>query len=393
MNGGNILMNKISMHLHRDNLASKLLDSFRGIAAFLVLIQHVRAHFFQNYQDQINTNVIQKAFYMISALGHQSVMIFFVLSGYFISSSVLKSIHSNSWSWRDYFINRVSRLMIVLIPSLILCAIWDLLGTHVLSATPLYSGEMKETILNFSAIDRLSITNFLGNLFFLQGILTPTFGTNGALWSLSYEFWYYMIFPCLVLAIVKRKWKYAFISFLMFFFVGKQITLYFFIWSIGYLINVIPPLKIKSQLFRAVYISLASFIFVVSVALSALHKLPLSDLIIALSFAFIIYLVISFYNHTPMKNTVINKIPNFFADFSYSLYLVHVPFITFIYALLLKLGFHKWEPSLKNILLGSLIVILAMIYAWFISIFTEAKTTNVKRVLNKKTYSTKRKVA
>jgi hypothetical protein len=29
----------------------------------------------------------------------------------------------------------------------------------------------------------------LGNALFLQGILTPVFGTNIPLWSLSFEFW------------------------------------------------------------------------------------------------------------------------------------------------------------------------------------------------------------
>ena len=45
------------------------------------------------------------------------------------------------------------------------------------------------------------------NALFLQTIVAarnaphpvPTFGSNGALWSLSYEFWYYLAFPLLVL--------------------------------------------------------------------------------------------------------------------------------------------------------------------------------------------------
>jgi peptidoglycan/LPS O-acetylase OafA/YrhL len=38
-------------------------------------------------------------------------------------------------------------------------------------------------------------TTFVGNLAFLQTIAVPIFGTNGPMWSLANEFWYYLIFP------------------------------------------------------------------------------------------------------------------------------------------------------------------------------------------------------
>jgi peptidoglycan/LPS O-acetylase OafA/YrhL len=43
-----------------------------------------------------------------------------------------------------------------------------------------------------------SLTTFLGNLAFLQTIYVPTFGSNGPMWSLANEFWYYVIFPLAV---------------------------------------------------------------------------------------------------------------------------------------------------------------------------------------------------
>jgi peptidoglycan/LPS O-acetylase OafA/YrhL len=44
----------------------------------------------------------------------------FVLSGFLISSTVLRSQVSGDWSWRDYAINRSIRLYVVLIPGLLL---------------------------------------------------------------------------------------------------------------------------------------------------------------------------------------------------------------------------------------------------------------------------------
>ena len=49
------------------------------------------------------------------------------------------------------------------------------------------------------------------NAFFLQTIVGPTFGSNGPLWSLAYEWWYYVLFPLALGAvwpIVNGGWRF-----------------------------------------------------------------------------------------------------------------------------------------------------------------------------------------
>jgi peptidoglycan/LPS O-acetylase OafA/YrhL len=46
-------------------------------------------------------------------------------------------------------------------------------------------------------MDHLGPEVLLGNLVFLQAILVPTWGSNGPLWSLAFEFWFYIWFPTL----------------------------------------------------------------------------------------------------------------------------------------------------------------------------------------------------
>jgi hypothetical protein len=49
------------------------------------------------------------------------------------------------------------------------------------------------------------------NAFFLQTIAGPTFGSNGPLWSLAYEWWYYVLFPLVLAAlwpIVDFGWRF-----------------------------------------------------------------------------------------------------------------------------------------------------------------------------------------
>ena len=83
---------------------------------------------------------------------------------------------------------------------------------------------------------------FSGNFFFLQSIVSPVFGSNGPLWSLSYEFWYYIIFPALILATaawagIRSRILYAGLALLLLWFVGPQIRLYFLIWLAGVLVG------------------------------------------------------------------------------------------------------------------------------------------------------------
>ena len=84
-------------------------------------------------------------------------------------------------------LHRFLRLEIVLFPALLVGLLWDAAGIHLLHASALYSGGW-HLLVRGDPID-LSWRTLLGNAAFVQDILVPTFGTNAALWSLSYEFW------------------------------------------------------------------------------------------------------------------------------------------------------------------------------------------------------------
>lgn len=176
------------------------LDLMRGCAALLVCANHLRAATMAGYQSLPDVSPLMQAFYAITSLGHQAVILFFVLSGYFVGGSLLAK--RAAFSWRDYGIARLTRLWVVLIPALLLTAAIDqmlrLSAPEVLSGTyaglwhlgPQPGGEYS-----------VSAGVFLGNLFFLQQIFLPVFGSNDPLWSLAYEFWCYAAFPLLLVGI------------------------------------------------------------------------------------------------------------------------------------------------------------------------------------------------
>ena len=65
------------------------LDLLRAAAALLVMIGHVRNLFFTDYSQVVNCNWLIKSIYFLTGLGHESVIIFFVLSGLLVGGKVV----------------------------------------------------------------------------------------------------------------------------------------------------------------------------------------------------------------------------------------------------------------------------------------------------------------
>jgi len=65
--------------------ASVRLDSIRGSAALLVFLNHWRALFFADYAQISHPDLAAKVFYTVTGLGRSAVIVFFILSGFFIS--------------------------------------------------------------------------------------------------------------------------------------------------------------------------------------------------------------------------------------------------------------------------------------------------------------------
>ena len=69
---------------------SDLLDLARWLAAFLVVVEHLRSFMFIDYGTGGRMNLFGKAFYFMTGFGHSAVMIFFVMSGFLVGGKVLQ---------------------------------------------------------------------------------------------------------------------------------------------------------------------------------------------------------------------------------------------------------------------------------------------------------------
>lgn len=189
------------------------LDLLRGLAALFVCAGHLRAFLFVDFGQVSSPGVVDRLFYLATGLGHQAVIVFFLLSGYLVGGSVLTAHQTGRWSWGSYALRRMTRLWVVLLPALVLTVVIDSWGRHWQPAG--YEGAM-HSLFNSgpsSAVPAdLRATTFLGNTLFLQTITVNCFGTNGPLWSLANEFWYYVLFPLVCGVVFVRAWLPRFIS-------------------------------------------------------------------------------------------------------------------------------------------------------------------------------------
>ncbi len=364
-----------------DTTASVLLDAIRGVAAILVLLEHWRNAFFVDLPQVPSHRTLLSPVYLLCAAGHQAVVIFFVLSGYLISGSVLRAFDRHEWSWRQYLAHRLVRLWIVLLPALILGACWDRLGLHSQWAPALYSGANYNHMVG-DVTQSLSWQDFLGNAAFLQTVLVPTFGSNGALWSLANEFWYYILFPlaaCIAWRIYRKPLPVA-ISGLAFclvaIFVTRDILLAFPVWLLGVLLHFIPR-RVTSPFARIAAAFAYAIVFFAAVVLEHRHwhiSQALSDLILGIATFVLLWVLLGAVNRA--KQTALSRLSRATARFSFTLYLAHTPILIFLVAMLA--GDTRWSPGVKTGLTAFAALLIIVGYSWLLASLTEFKTDRVR---------------
>jgi peptidoglycan/LPS O-acetylase OafA/YrhL len=371
----------------RGKIASDHLDMIRGLAALAVLIGHARSLFFVDFDRVQNPGPVVQFLYCITGFGHESVMIFFVLSGLLISASVRRDVEREQWSWRTYSMNRCTRLYVVLLPGLLLTALWDRLGMLGVGGAELYSGNSEGTLLQASVQDNAGWPVFLGNLVFLQTVLVPEFGSNGPLWSLANEFWYYVLFPCVWLPLCGNIawWKrlgYLVGSGALLAFLGRGISLYFSIWLVGVVVGVLPRAPWLAKKRNAIGTSvLALALFVGVLLLARFKRIPsgfVADCMVAGAFALFLYILL--HQTWPSRNRGYSRAACRLAGCSYTLYLLHLPLLVFCRA---SLGpKERWDPELSTVAMAGGVCALVWLYAFVIARATEGRTDAIRRALS-----------
>ncbi|MBB3406784.1 peptidoglycan/LPS O-acetylase OafA/YrhL [Rhizobium sp. BK316] len=387
--------------VHNKNF-SAWLDFFRWAAALEVVIYHINHRYFVKLFEVPHSERLigHYLFAFISSFGGPAVILFFVMSGYLVGGSVAgRYLRSSKFDSVDYFITRLSRLWTVLIPALLFAFLFDTLALDIFHAAEngifALDAEGAGTALNHDAWTAAC------NIAFLQTAFCTQFGSNGALWSLFHEFWYYMTFPLVMMAFWGRSGVIAKVAMTIaaaaillaltwFQFVGFSIAGYAGIWLLGTFaaLRSKPVLPINAT-FAAIGCIACLLVWRVlytpgtATPATFFSKETVLDYTIAASFA---NLLMAMRQSKKLLRMPLPRLNEQLAGFSYSLYCTHTPLVILIGAICVwafQTGWHMKPTENTDFLYAALAVAICVGFAFLFSLATERNTPAIRALFRR----------
>lgn len=307
--------------LDDDSYHSVLLSLLRGLAGLQVAAAHLRAEFMPGLRTLDNPTLWYQVLAFFTGFAHHAVVVFFVISGWLVGGSYLNKRH-HPGALQLYAIDRATRLWTVLVPAFLLSLSFGIL-----------SGELDPRSVDFSSSNAYSVTSFAGNLLGLQTVTLPKFGDNYPLWSLANETWYYLMFPLLVAAFTsERRLASAACLALCALLLPLEMVAYFSIWLMGAAFS-----RVRLECGAATRIALGCAVIGLSVLIRfkgvnddmTMASFP-QDLMLSL-------VVLLFLSSTVVKPVrplralaLVRSAGTLLSNFSFTLYVVHIPLMGII---------------------------------------------------------------
>ena len=363
------------------NAVSRFIDAMRWLAALMVALHHAN-NMFINQADLMKAEHWPPvyAWWFITAytFAHGAVVVFFVLSGFLVGGTTVERARAGKPYIRRYLIDRTSRIYIVLLPALALSFVLDTFGSRLFAGLgayehPVYQAAMKAEYL-------------LPSLFGLQGIWFPTYGTNGALWSLGMEYWYYVVCGLVLLplsAAYSKGQKGVGLALAAGVFIALALSPSYFLfgaslWALGALVRIAPRPLIRSR-WLALLIWVAAMVAIRLLTRGAIiEDHPRKELIDAVNALLVANLLLTLrFDESEGFSFCRWKLHAALSGFSYSLYAIHWPVMMWTLGVTLMIFGAGWNLQLATPLHYAVaIAALAFVIfvAWAFSRITEART-------------------
>ncbi|WP_221225899.1 acyltransferase family protein [Novosphingobium fluoreni] len=369
------------------------LDLFRWCAAMLVLYTHTMNRFLVPLSEATGK---RSAFYyaasFMTGFSHQAVMIFFVLSGFLVGGALVKEYRKNGTvDIRMYVVKRLARLWTVLLPALILSFAMNGAAFH-------FFAPQAEGVYPTNLEDQSDLVSFVCTMVFFHTVACQTFAANGPLWSIFNEFWYYMVWPLLFPILFTRGsiWQSAalalsgiliLLSLTYWQFTGSWLAPYMLIWLLGVAAAVIPNPPVRSP--GVIGVALALFLLGTRLAVRRTfwEDYPYSELTFDIVLGVLFALLLSAMKECHrLRAPIGGSIHESLAGFSFSLYCIHAPILTF-YGVAVAAMWNMHGPikpvSAVHWLFLLTPVILMIPLAFVFSLGTEQKTHKVRQLLDR----------
>lgn len=326
------------------------IDGLRAIAILSVLFYHAGFSLFSG--------------------GYVGVDVFFVISGFLITSIIARDIDKKSFSYVGFYERRIRRIF----PALFAMTLFTVIGGAILLVPNDFISFGKNVI---------AMTAFVSNMFFNREFAGDGYFGNALemqvllhTWSLSVEEQFYIFFPAFL--IISRRWAGRYEALFLFCVIlgsfalslwaveHKPIAAFFLLapraWELllGSILAVKPPPKIKSQpVNEGIGLLGVALILYAVFGLTKQSPFPGANALFPCIGAFLIIYVGA--SGTTFLTKILSARPAVFIGLiSYSLYLWHWPIIVF--SKYFNVGVFKWQHAVICVVLSLIMAFLSFEY-------------------------------
>jgi len=336
--------------------STRNVEAMRGIAAMIVAYFHCRViawvgirEYIAGHHALFSLDTVLAYLTIPFVWGSIGVPIFFVISGYCIHRSHAARLARNPLyrlDAGDFLLRRFIRIYPVLFCALLLTFALDSFSARYWPHN--------------DRLGDIGLRAFAGNLLALQGITAPTYGSNGALWTLSLEIQFYALYP-LLFAVRRRigsNWTLAglivlgAISYALL--ERRGIIVFASYWASWYLGAWIAEREVQGERVRNGFVvAVAPLMLVLGCAAPAQYA---QFQLWAIAFA----PFLSWMLHARTSRALVMRALEKVGEFSYSLYIVHIP----IFVALVSWRFHSIKPVSIFWSMGFFLIALAFAYVF-----------------------------
>jgi peptidoglycan/LPS O-acetylase OafA/YrhL len=378
--------------------STRFLDGLRGLAALYVFIRHASILLYSRPDHPAFLDrLIASGFYSFR-FAVAAVYFFFVLSGFVIhlrySQKLAADPRGATFGWPGFFWRRARRLYPPLLFAIALTFLFDSAGLHL--HLPVYQTEL---VPHRVVTPHLDHNTLLANLAFLANVHLPiryhgsfftakVWGTDAPLWSLTFEWWFYMIYPAfwwLTKKSITLATSVVAIGFALHYVVHHlehthqsaqsihllTMTLTAFpAWWVGALLADVYAGRIKIPFWSLTpLLMLLPFTAAIPEEGTGDHSLQ----VIALALAFAGLISLGFALQTQgLKLRPLNAL-KWLGDMSYTLYLIHMPICVFLGGWLMSRTPQRTLPHTPWIVLLTIVATIA--FAWLAHLLVERPFT------------------